>query len=70
MTRFHSHNQYCDTWSSKHNILCSVSSAGKAEAHNSGSRFADVVGFVVLAVAAYLTLSLGAILDMIVAGGQ
>lgn len=70
MTRFHSHNQYCDTWRNKHNILCEINSASSDEAHNKISQVCDLIGVAVIFAAGYCALSFGAILDMIVQGGQ
>ncbi len=55
MSEVHSHNQYCVTWRNKHNILC---------------RVCDVVAVVTLFGTAYVVMSVAAILDLIVAGGQ
>jgi hypothetical protein len=70
MTRFHSHNQYCVTWHNDHNMLCADTSAEKVVSHNNNSIAGDIFGFAALCAAAYLALSLGAVLDLIVAGGQ
>ena len=70
MTRFHSHNQYSDTWHKNHNILCDINRASLDEAHNRFSQICDLIGVAVVFGAGYCALSYGAILDMIVAGGQ
>lgn len=55
MSEDHSHNQYSVTWRNKHNILCNV---------------CDVVAVVALFGTAYFVMSVAAIFDLIVAGGQ